>query len=346
MPPWQPDGAFTWLVPPPDLDAQEQDLTWYCDGSLVDGKWPAIRCSGFGVAAVSNLGDLVAYGLGWPPSWCDTAAAAEAWALLEVLTQCPFVPHIRTDCLALLTTAKAGTAGATHHNRPLARIWCRIAHVLDGDVAELVSSGKVVWMPAHKSHTAIGNVHLSNGAALSATDWRANRLVDSLAKAAASSLAAPRDVAAFLRSADAAAAHAACLLGIVTHAANNHQALVDGDGGGHVMTISRDSTDRPRTFPSSSSLRAESCPPAVAAGAPVATPARSLAKSVAPWRAPTPQVHANRLAKSASERALVRRVEEIGALLRPASSKQSASSRMLSIAARVREKQHLSSTVS
>ena len=69
--------------------------------------WSAIRCSGFGAAAVSNDGDLVSYGLGWPPSWCDTAAPAEAWAMLTVLAQCPFVPPIRTDCQALLTTAMA-----------------------------------------------------------------------------------------------------------------------------------------------------------------------------------------------------------------------------------------------
>ena len=200
-------------------------------------------------------------------------------------------------------------------------------------------------MPAHKSHTAIGNVHLSNGAALSATDWRANRLVDALAKAAASSLAAPRKVAAFLRSADAAAAHAACLLGIVTHAANNHQSVAEVDGGGDATTIKRDSTDRPRTLPPSSSMRAESCPPAVAVEVPAATPASSPLKEVAPWRAPTPQVQANRLAKSASERALVRRVEEIGAQLRPSNTKQSASSRMRDMAARVRDKQRLSDSV-
>ena len=34
----------------------------YCDGSLIDGKWSAIRCSGFGIAAVSIDGDLLAYG--------------------------------------------------------------------------------------------------------------------------------------------------------------------------------------------------------------------------------------------------------------------------------------------
>ena len=52
--------------------------------------------------------------------------------------------------------------------------------------------------------------------------WRANRLVDALAEIAAAHDAAPSKVVRFLKKADAAAAHAACLLGIVTHAANNH----------------------------------------------------------------------------------------------------------------------------
>ena len=52
----------------------------YCDGSLLDDNWRAISCIGFGIVVTSGHGDLLAYGLGWPPSWCDTAAAAEAWA--------------------------------------------------------------------------------------------------------------------------------------------------------------------------------------------------------------------------------------------------------------------------
>ena len=85
------------------------------------------------------------------------------------------------------------------------------------DLASIVSSGKVVWMPAHKSHKAVGVATLSNGQVLTTVDWRANRLVDCLAKAAAKSLAAPKTVSSYLCSADAAAAHAACLLGVVTH---------------------------------------------------------------------------------------------------------------------------------
>ena len=258
--------------------------------------------------------------------------------MLEVLTHCPFIPHIRTDCQALITTASAGTTCATHHDRPLARVWTKIAHAVDGDVAALVATGKLVWMPAHKSHHAIGNVLLSNGTPLSATDWRANRLVDCLAKAAAKNLAAPREVSAYLRSADAAAAHAACLLGVVTHAANNCHSTAETDGGGESHTVTRDSTDRPRAPLPSSAGRSESCPPAVevAAGAPASLP--SPPKQVAPWRAPTPQVHNNRLRKSASDRALIRRVEEIGASLRPSTCKASASSRLLALAARVKDK--------
>ena len=78
--------------------------------------------TGFGIAVVSKLGDLFAYGLGWPPSWCSMAAAADAWAVQVVLTECPFPLHMRTDCMAAITTALAGAKAATHHSRPLARV--------------------------------------------------------------------------------------------------------------------------------------------------------------------------------------------------------------------------------
>ena len=116
------------------------------------------------------LGDLLAYGLGCPPSWCATAAAAEAWAVQVIITLCPFAPQIRTDCMAIVTTALAGTTAATHHSRPLARIWCSIAHALGDDVATLVLKQKLVWLPAHKSALAIGEAKLSNGQRLSCND--------------------------------------------------------------------------------------------------------------------------------------------------------------------------------
>ena len=127
---------------------------------------------------MSQEGDLLAYGLGWPPTWCATAAAAEAWALQVVLENCPFPPQMRTDCMAILTTARSGSAQATHHSRPLARVWRRIAEVLGVDIAMLLVADRLAWVPAHRSLSAVGEVKLSNGSRLSIADWRANRLVD------------------------------------------------------------------------------------------------------------------------------------------------------------------------
>ena len=65
----------------------------------------------------------------------------------------------------------------------------------------------------------MGETKKGDGTRLTTIDWLANRPVDMLAKTAATRLQAPRDIAALVRSADVAAAHAACLLGVVTHSA-------------------------------------------------------------------------------------------------------------------------------
>ena len=82
------------------------------------------------------------------------------------------MPPIRTDCQALLTTALAGNASAIHHDRPLARFWSMIAQIVGDDLASIVSSGKVVWMPAHKSHLAAGVAMKSNGQFITTVDLR------------------------------------------------------------------------------------------------------------------------------------------------------------------------------
>jgi hypothetical protein len=103
-------GEFTWLAEPDISDPRADQATWYCDGSMLHGKWKPLRVTGFGIAVVSQEGDLLAYGLGWPPTWCAIAAAAEVWALQVVLENCPFPPQMRTDCMAILTTARGGSA--------------------------------------------------------------------------------------------------------------------------------------------------------------------------------------------------------------------------------------------
>jgi hypothetical protein len=165
---------------------------------------------------------LAAYGLGVPPGWCRTAAAAEAWALHVALMQSAFPPKLRTDCMSLLTTARGGAAQATEARRPLARIWKLISSSLDGCIEAIAERGLLVWMPAHQPLSAIGSKALSNGKLLTGVDWRANRLVDALAKQAAATMQAPKRVRCMLQSGQIAVKHFAALLGIVTHASNNH----------------------------------------------------------------------------------------------------------------------------
>ena len=151
------------------------------------------------------------------------AAAAEAWALHIALLESAFPPKLRTDCLSLLSTAQEGATQATGPAKPLARIWRLISSSLDGRIESIVERGNLVWMPAHQPLSAISSATLSNGKLLSGVDWQANRLVDALAKQAAASVRAPRAVRCLLESARAAVKHAAALLAVVTHAANNHK---------------------------------------------------------------------------------------------------------------------------
>ena len=144
-------------------DPEMADAILYCDGSLLHGRLPAFRTTGFGIAVVAVNGRLIGFGSGRPPARCSTAASAEAYALFTVLTENAFTPHIRTDCLSLLLVASSGTLHASDAKKVLARIWRDIADILGEDTAVLVDSGRLVWLPAHTSRSSIGNVKLSNG---------------------------------------------------------------------------------------------------------------------------------------------------------------------------------------
>ena len=72
-----------------------------------------------------------------------------------------------------MSAAKRANTSATHHDRPLARVWSRIAHIVGDDLASMVNSGKLVWMPAHKSHHAVGVAALSNGLLLTTVEVEA-----------------------------------------------------------------------------------------------------------------------------------------------------------------------------
>ena len=73
--------SFTWSAGPPDVT--RGDCKWYIDGSMINGRWNLLATAGFGIVVVADDGELLASGWGIPPSWVDSASAAEAWALFK-----------------------------------------------------------------------------------------------------------------------------------------------------------------------------------------------------------------------------------------------------------------------
>ena len=119
---------------------------------------------------------------------------------------------------------------------------------MDGDIVKLVRHNLLVWQPAHQSVQAIGQTHGSDGKKITTVDWRANRLVDALAKQGAESVRVAAETRNLVASAQAASLHAACLLGQVTFAANNHKAQQLDEKGNMVTVTLRDSDPKPRSY--------------------------------------------------------------------------------------------------
>jgi len=95
-------------------------------------------------------------------------------------------------------------------------------------------------MPAHKARSAVGTALRSDGSPVSHLDWRANRLVDWLAKAAAAKNRAPHSLRRLLDNAAKAVEYSAALLGLTTHAANSYTTTEwRADGTAHTL-IRRD----------------------------------------------------------------------------------------------------------
>ena len=321
-------GKFRWLVDP-TVRPRSHEGVWYFDGSMLHGRWRALRVTGMAVVVATPRGQLLGYGVGRPPTWVETAAAAEAWALATLLRLSPCPPPLRTDCLALIQTARGGLQAATHHSRPLARVWGMIGHALDGNIQCLADDGTLVWFPAHLTWRAVGEARGSNGERMSATDWRANRLADRLAKAVAREAQAPKGTVELFESSDLATAHAAALLGVVTRASNAHEVLVTTEDGSSKVELRRDSESKPREVAQAQRTAKLAARNASEAAAPAPVPARKVV--AAPWRPPSGDQ-----ARRAGKRAQVwRRVQEVGGHLR-ASSAPPASERMAAVAARVR----------
>ena len=108
---------------------------------------------------------------------------------------------------------------------------------------------KFFWMPAHTSAARMASAPPSNsaGCAIAWVDWRANRLVDALAKSAAAATRLPQSVFSWIQQAEALQRHQAAVLGLVTHAANHFERQVLQADGSMRTQILRDSAgQRPR----------------------------------------------------------------------------------------------------
>ena len=190
-------------------------------------------------------------------------------------------------------------------------------------------------MPAHQTLRAVGEIKLSNGLRLTSVDWRANRLVDALAKRAAMEVQEPRHALELVASGDAAALHAAALLGCVTHAANNHVVSVVEPDGSTIVRTMRDAVPKP-----ANKKRANV---AAARGAPVQPQPPQSCEGILPWTPlgrPHPARRRRPTAKQfefrSSAAALDRRVAELGASLSTPPAAEPAQQRLEQLHARVK----------
>jgi hypothetical protein len=239
--PIPPNGdTFEWMHG--CSDHVSPDATWYIDGSLFDGtrSFSSGRAVGFGVVVVSSQNDLLAYGRGVPPCWVKDAAGAEAWAFAAILRMCPELPSTMTDCYNVLRAISDGRGKMMAASSPLARVWMTAFNILDDYGAYELD--KVTWMPAHNGQGSIGRVFASNGKPLTAVQWRANRLVDLLAKSAARPRRLPREARKLVETAAAALEYSLAKLGAVTHAANHYRVSTVLNDGSTTYSNKRDSS--------------------------------------------------------------------------------------------------------
>ena len=169
-------------------------------------------------------------------------------------------------------------------------------------------------------------------------DWRANRLVDALAKLAAASRQAPRGIIRLLESGKAAVRHGAALLGAVTHAANNHKLQMQRPDGTWGTRTIRDAQQpakhrkRPRE-PLQAPLDAKPLRPLAAAEL-AALDDWAARGSVKRQRPASTGILARR--RRAEVDQIRRRVEEMGASLVASGHRPSAQTRLEQLRQRVR----------
>ena len=130
--------------------------------------------------------------------------------------------RITTDYFNIILMLQAGRREATTAKRRFARLWNYIYNNIEENGTREILLKRVIWMPAHCTTAAIGVRVMSNLEYVCAIDWRANRLVDFLARLAANLVTVPACAIELLKQFMKATEYCAASSGTITHAANNH----------------------------------------------------------------------------------------------------------------------------
>jgi len=237
------DGWCRWLKELPDIDMT--NTVWFIDGSGIDGPSKITMRFGFGIAVATLEGDLIGYAYGAPPSWIRDVPGTEGWALHLVARMNHSLPRIITDCLGLVTMLGRGPEDATRACRPLARLWGMIFACTGTVVPAYSPEDKFIWMPSHCTLAAARFTLKSNGQPVSVLEWRGNRLVDLLAKAAARMNRVPQDVRSYIMAANRAVEYSAAMIGTTSWAANHSPYTTALPDGTVVTKLCRDSNPPP-----------------------------------------------------------------------------------------------------
>lgn len=125
-------------------------------------------------------GVLLASASGVPPGGINDIGGAEAWALYQAAVRA--VPgscnHI-SDSLTTVEALHAGSAACGSGKKRYARVYKICCSVLEEARAD-----HLIWMPAHKAESQVGQVKLTSGVRLTELDRQANDMTDCLAKVA------------------------------------------------------------------------------------------------------------------------------------------------------------------
>ena len=102
-------------------------------------------------------------------------------------------------------------------------------------------------MPAHMSLDACTKVKLADGSSVSPLSWRANRLVDAVAKRASLRDRASLRIVKFLEASNPFVRNKGRILAQATYRANHCSMTVLDADGNHTVRVVRDATAKPRS---------------------------------------------------------------------------------------------------